>query len=93
MTIGARQFLCRTPRHQKVSQDAFFNQRHTLRRHTLVIDLIVTDELLGTDLTLRWIVEYGDERRQHWTVHSFDKFTECRLPLRQLAFRKRQPLS
>src|SRR5437762_4612038 len=93
MTIGPRQLLRRTTRHEKVSQDTFFDQGHALRRHALIIDLIVPDEFLVADLALRRIVEYGNERRQHRPVHSFDKFTKSRLALSNLTLRQRQPLA
>src|SRR5262249_12264904 len=62
------------PGHQKILENSVLNQRHLVRRHTLVVHLIRTDEFLVAGLLFRRVIDNTQKPRKHGTIHAIAQF-------------------
>src|SRR5215470_1333625 len=65
MAIGTWEITQRLPAKQVAGQGSFFDDRDRLRLHAFAVDLIAADKALALKVFHRWVVDNGEEVRQH----------------------------
>ena len=77
MSVRMRKPNQRGSRHFEILQNAVLHQRHALRRHALIIELVVAQQVLLAEFSHRRVVGNAQKFRKDLLAHFFRK----RLPL------------
>src|SRR5215813_5765232 len=74
------------PRHQKVLENALFDNGDLLSGHTVIIELVITIEVDTLNALGRGVINDGNERWQYRLIHLFRKCLALTVTLLAMAF-------